>query len=112
MPTKLAGPALVLLLAGAGLAAWGPAAWPHPAGLAIAAGAPLGFILRHGFRPIALHHHPVTISCLSGLGCVVVMTGTQRFGPEPAWTLPAALSALVIWTLWQRRQRRAVPEKD
>jgi hypothetical protein len=106
MPATLAVPALALLLAGGGLAAWGQAAWPHPAGLAVAAGAPLLFILQHGARRQTLHHHPVTVSCLSGLGCVIVMIGQQRFGPEPGWTLPAALGALAIWVLWQRRQRR------
>lgn len=105
MPSIIAVPALAFLLAGAGLAVWTQAAWPHPVGLAIASGAPLLYVLNHGRRHDRLPRHPVAVSCLSGLGCVIVMVGQQRFGPNPGWTLPAALAALVIWMLWQRRQR-------
>lgn len=105
MPAAIAVPALALVLAGAGLAVFQQADWLFPVGLAAAAGAPLSYMFRHRSFERPLRHHPITVSGISGLGCVMVMIGSQRFGDDPAWALPSALAALVIWMLWQRGQR-------
>lgn len=103
--TRLAIPVLGAVLAGATVAGLQGAAWPSWAGAALAAGAPLAFILIRAGAETALTEHPLIISIGSGLGCVSVMIGQQRFGPDQGWILPGAVAALIVWMLWQRGQR-------
>lgn len=105
--TRPAIAALTTVLVGAAVALVQGAPWPVPAGAALAAVAPLIFILVHRRSAGPLSGHPVAISILSGLGCVTVMVAGQRFGSDHVWTLWLALSALVVWMLWQRGQRKA-----
>lgn len=107
--TKLTLVALAALLAGATAALWQGAAWPFVIGPGLAAGAPLFFVALHLRTERSLGHHPITVSVLSGLGCVIAMIGIQRFGDEYAWTLYTALASLIVWMLWQRDQRRRPP---
>lgn len=103
--TTLALPALALVLAGAAFLAWQGAPWSLAAGVGLAAGAPLAYILAHLRSPAALEGHPLVISILSGLGCVAVMIALQRFGSGHEWALHAAAAALIVWMLWQRARR-------
>lgn len=105
IPTALALPVLAGLLAGAALLAWQGAPWSLAAGTALAAGAPLTFMLWNLRSPGRLENHPLGISILSGLGCVAAMIATQRFGDRHEWALYAALAGLIVWMLWQRAQR-------
>jgi len=107
MPTPLAVLALAAALAGALIAALQGAPWLCWAGLVLAAGPPLAFILRHARSDRAIEEHPVAVSIASGLGCVMGMVAVQRFGPDYDWTLLACLAALVVWMLWQRSRRRS-----
>lgn len=106
MPTPVAISALAALLAGALFPAWQGAPWAAITGAAIAAGAPLLFLLAFQRRPVRLDGHPLIISIISGLGCVVVMIAETRFGPTRGWPLIVSLLALAVWMVWQRRQRR------
>ena len=105
IPTRLAIAALTAVLVGAGVALAQGAPWQFPAGTTLAALAPLAFILVHRRSTRPLSSHPVAISILSGLGCVTVMVAAQRFGPDREWMVWLALSALIVWMLWQRGQR-------
>lgn len=105
MPTPVAIAALAAVLAGAATALAQGAPWQYPTGAALAAAAPLAFILLRHRSGQPLGGHPVTISVLSGLGCVTVMIARQRFGPGHEWTLWLALAALLVWMLWQRGRR-------
>lgn len=99
--------ALTALLASAVWSALGPAPWLFPAGLALAALAPLVYIAAHLVAArTELGAHPVLVSITSAVGCVGTMFGVQRFGENEQWTVWAALAALVIWTVWQRRERQ------
>ncbi|NBD95976.1 MAG: hypothetical protein GVY11_05820 [Gammaproteobacteria bacterium] len=82
------------------------APWRFVLGPALAAGAPLAGIVHHSLTGSRPHHHPLAISVLSGLGCVITMVGIQRFGPAHDWLLPCAGAALAAWLLWQSRARR------
>ena len=75
------------LLAAAALPLLGAAPWLFPAGMALA-------------------EHPLSVSILSGLGCVLTMIGLQRYGSEYQWTAFCSLAALVTWMLWQHATRR------
>ncbi len=105
IPTPAALAALTVVLVGAGIALAQDAPWQFAAGAALAALAPLVFILAHHRSTRPLSGHPVTVSVLSGLGCVTVMVADRRFAPGHEWMLWLALSALVVWMLWQRGQR-------
>lgn len=107
IPTLPAIAALTAVLVGAGIALAQGAPWQFPAGTALAALAPLAFIVVHRRSTRPLSSHPVAVSTLSGLGCVTVMIAAQRFGPGHGWMLWLALSALIVWMLWQRGQRHA-----
>lgn len=95
------------------------AAWilfgPHPLlpalGLALAAAAPLGFMIRHWNRPGSGLEHPVAISALSGFGCVMIMIAIQRFGQQYQWVLLAGLAGLIAWMAWQRWVWRSTPDR-
>lgn len=79
------------------------APWLFVAGMGLAAGAPL---LRLSLGSRQIRRHPLMISVISGMGCVMIMIGSQRFGHEFEWALYPAASALLLWFLWQRWQRR------
>lgn len=99
--------ALTALLASAAWSALGPAPWLFPAGLAVAALAPLIYIGAYlTTARTGLNTHPVLVSITSALGCIGTMFGVQRFGESEQWTVWAALAALIIWALWQRRERQ------
>lgn len=94
------------LLAAATLPLLGAAPWLFPAGMALAAVAPLIFIAWHVLTAgPGLSEHPLPVSILSGLGCVLTMIGLQRHGSEYQWTAFCSLAALVTWMLWQRATR-------
>lgn len=82
-----------IMVAGAPLIIYG--------GLLLVATAPLGFVL----RPPATdsRQHPVVISALCGLGCVMVMVGIQRYGDHHQPVLVAALLVLLGWVIYQKR---------
>lgn len=106
IPTPIAIAALAVLLAGAFLPAWQGGYWTATIGAAVAAGAPLAFLLISGPRPVELDRHPLSISIVSGLGCVLVMAAETRFGPAHGQPLLVAVLALATWLLWQRGQRQ------
>jgi len=95
-------------LAAIGLAAtFGTRPWLLGAGLALAAGAPLAFMLRHHLAGTATgqsgsRFHPVGTSAASGLGCVIVMAGVYRYGEARQWLLALSVCALVLWMVWQK----------
>ncbi len=80
------------------------------AGLMLCAGAPLLFLLRK--KKPAARQHPVLISALCGLGCVMIMIGVQRFGDQHQPMLVLALLVLVGWMAYQRRVWRANDTTD
>ncbi len=91
-------------LAGLGLAGWLFAQsqpWLFSAGLALAAAAPLGFLLMGGHNQ-EVQGHPVLVSVLLGLGCVFTLVGVQRFGDTFRWVTGLALLLLAGWMLYQR----------
>lgn len=75
------------------------------AGLGLCAGAPLAFLLRPGKS--VERQHPVLISSLCGLGCVMIMVGIQRFGDEHQSMLVIAALVLIGWMAYQRKVLRA-----
>lgn len=95
-----------MLMAGPLIAWWQDAAWPFVLGTALATAPPLLFLAAHRRSGARLDHHPIVISILSGLGCVIVMLGEQRFGPDLEWPIFTATASLVVWMLWQRGERR------
>ncbi len=106
IPTPIAVAALAALLAGAFLPAWQGGHWTATVGAVVAAGAPLAFLLVSALRPVELDRHPLSVSILSGLGCVLVMIAETRFGPAWGQPLLVAVLALTTWLLWQRGQRQ------
>lgn len=73
-------------------------------GLLIAGLAPLAFIVTAACHRIGLpRRHPLLISCASGLGCVLVLVGSYRFGDVRQWAPGLAVLALATWMAWQRR---------
>ena len=70
-------------------------------GLFLCAAAPLGFILRS--PNTKSRQHPVVISALCGFGCVMVMVGIQRYGNHHQPMLVAALLALIVWMVYQKK---------
>lgn len=71
------------------------------AGLGLCAGAPLLFLLRAG--PSTPRAHPVLVSSLCGLGCVMIMVGIQRHGDQHQPILVIALLVLIAWMGYQRK---------
>ncbi|TVQ29841.1 MAG: hypothetical protein EA370_14460 [Wenzhouxiangella sp.] len=102
----LAGYALLAALVAASILAGWLLMTPRPAmlglGLGLASGAPLLFLLYQAARPRPVQQHPVMVSVLSGLGCVVVMVAVQRFGEHHQWVLLPGLGALGSWMAYQR----------
>lgn len=108
MATATAAILLAALAASGFVMLMDPAPFAAGAGLTLAAGAPLVYIAgqvirRDGDR----RHHPVLVSIVSGLGCIMVMAHEVRYGSTYQWVLPAALSALCIWMAWQRHFRHS-----
>jgi hypothetical protein len=74
-------------------------------GLLLCALAPMTFVL---FPPRTdQKQHPVIISALIGLGCVMIMIGIQRFGASHQPMLGLAVAVLVIWMIFQKTIWRA-----
>lgn len=105
MPDKLVTALLALLLTPVAPLAWQGAHWLYPAGLVLAAGSPLAFMVHHQLRPAELARHPLLVSAISGLGCAMIMVAEQRFGARFGWALYPAAGALLAWMLWQRWRR-------
>lgn len=99
----------LVCLAGLGLAGWlfmQAQPWLFWLGLALASGAPLGFLLL-AKHPQPIHGHPVMVSVLLGLGCVLTLVGVQRFGDSLRWVTAATLVPLIGWMLYQRYHLRS-----
>ena len=75
-------------------------------GLALAGAAPIGFLLLNRNHRRGSQGHPVMVSVLAGLGCVLTLVGVQRFGDQHQWITAAALAVLVSWMLYQRHYLR------
>lgn len=112
-------PTRLLTLAGLavlGLAGWlflQGQAWHFWLGLALAAGAPLVFVVLGQHRRPATGH-PVFVSVALGLGSVFTLVGVQRFGDQFRWITVVALLLLVAWMLYQRyslRQRASSADR-
>lgn len=71
-------------------------------GLGLAASAPLVYLVHQRLQPEKVRHHPLLVSVGSGLGCVIVMVGIQRFGEHHQWILVPSLAALAAWMVYQR----------
>ncbi|AKS42095.1 hypothetical protein [Wenzhouxiangella marina] len=92
------------------IAIWsGVAVFRHPSTMAplgamLSALAPLGFVLIRAIWHDRLppEAHPVLVSALSGLGAVIAMVATNRFGEQYEIFVAAAALALVAWLLWVR----------
>lgn len=104
-----------ILLANLLLAGW-IVAGPDPslAGLrlGLTAAAPLTYMIRHWKAIGGGREHPVAISALSGLGCVMIMVAVQRFGDQHQWLLLPALFSLGAWVAWQRWVWRAATARS
>jgi len=104
---------LVFLLAALGLAGYlltGSRPSMFGLGLGMAAAAPLLYLVHQWLQPEKVLHHPVLVSVSSGLGCVIVMVGIQRFGEHHQWILVPSLAVLVIWMVYQRWVLRRSPD--
>ncbi len=74
-------------------------------GLLLCALAPMAFVL---FTPrTGDNQHPVLVSALIALGCVMIMVGIQRFGEAHEPMLVLAVAVLATWMLFQRKVWRA-----
>ncbi|MFW5815566.1 MAG: hypothetical protein ACOCVP_01800 [Wenzhouxiangella sp.] len=80
------------------------------AGLGLCALAPLMFLLRAG--QTSPRQHPVLVSSLCGLGCVMIMIGIQRHGDQHQPILVIALLVLIAWMGYQRKIWRAPGPQD
>lgn len=91
----------------------GPVPWMGPAGLLLAAGAPLGFLIwLFAVRPDHTEPHPVLISVLAGFGAVMAMVTVHRFGDDHQIYLAGALASLVGWLVfvrWHLRKQKSDP---
>jgi len=85
-----------------------PVPWTAPAGMLLAAVAPLTFFTwLAGARPARTEAHPVIVSVLSGLGAVVAMMAVYRYGDDLQPWLIGAVAALAGWlayVTWYSRQ--------
>lgn len=82
--------------------------WTAPAGMLLAAIAPLTFFIwLTGARPARTEAHPVIVSVLSGLGAVVTMMAVYRYGDHlQPWLIGAvvALAGWLAYVTWYSRQ--------
>jgi len=85
-----------------------PLPWTAPAGMCLAAAAPLTFFIwLMSARPARTEAHPVIVSVLSGLGAVVSMMAVYRYGNELQPYLIGGVLALAGWlayVTWYSRQ--------
>jgi len=85
-----------------------PVPWTAPAGMLLAAVAPLTFFIwLAGARPARTEAHPVIVSVLSGLGAVVSMMAVYRYGDDLQPYLVGGVLALAGWlayVTWYSRQ--------
>lgn len=85
-----------------------PVPWSAPAGMLLAAVAPLTFFVwLMGARPARTEAHPVIVSVLSGLGAVVSMMAVYRYGDDLQPYLVGGVAALAGWlayVTWYSRQ--------
>ena len=85
-----------------------PMPWTAPAGMLLAAIAPLTFFTwLAGARPARTEAHPVIVSVLSGLGAVVTMMAVYRYGDDlQPWLIGAvvALAGWLAYVTWYSRQ--------
>lgn len=102
---------LILLAALVAVALYGitlPMSWSAPAGMLLAAAAPLTFFVwLLVARPARTEAHPVIVSVLSGLGAVVSMMAVYRYGDElQPWLIgaAAALTGWLVYVTWYSRQ--------
>lgn len=84
------------------------AQWTAPAGMLLAAIAPLTFFIwMTAARPARTEAHPVIVSVLSGLGAVVTMMAVYRYGDDlQPWLIGgvAALAGWLAYVSWYSRQ--------
>lgn len=87
-----------------------PIPWTAPAGLILAALAPLGFVVWLAIaRPARTNAHPLSVSILSGIGAVLAMGAVYRYGNSLQPYLAGAVVALAGWlayVTWYSRQPR------
>ena len=85
-----------------------PLPWAAPAGMFLAAAAPLTFFIwLASARPARTEAHPVIVSVLSGLGAVVSMMAVYRYGDDLQPYLIGGVLALAGWlayVTWYSRQ--------
>jgi peroxiredoxin len=85
-----------------------PLPWAAPAGMFLAAVAPLTFFVwLASARPARTEAHPVIVSVLSGLGAVVSMMAVYRYGDDLQPYLIGGVLALAGWlayVTWYSRQ--------
>lgn len=85
-----------------------PVPWTAPAGMFLAAAAPLTFFIwLASARPARTEAHPVIVSVLSGLGAVVSMMAVYRYGDDLQPYLAGGVAALAGWlayVTWYSRQ--------
>jgi len=85
-----------------------PLPWAAPAGMFLAAVAPLTFFIwLASARPARTEDHPVIVSVLSGLGAVVSMMAVYRYGDDLQPYLIGGVVALAGWlayVTWYSRQ--------
>lgn len=83
------------------------------AGLFLAGGAPAVFLVwRARTRPATTGPQSLAVSCVTGLGLVLIMAHNYRFGDTHQWALGMALLCLVGWLLWMRRGRRTAAGEE
>jgi hypothetical protein len=74
-------------------------------GLMLCAVAPMGFLLYP--HKAKAKQHPVLISALIALGCVMMMAGIQRFGDHHEPLLWLTVAVLLAWMVFQKTVWRA-----
>ncbi len=96
---------LLHVLIGFGVYGWlvQPVPWMGPAGLILAAGAPLAYLdWLYLVKPAHAEPHPVLVSVIAGFGAVMAMVTVYRFGDDHQVYLAAALVALIGWLILVR----------
>ncbi len=76
-------------------------------GMILAAAPPLAYLVANGTGPRhpEAPRHPVGISVLSGLGCVLAMVAVYRFGDDFRYGVMACLVAISLWLVYVRFYR-------